>query len=255
MGLHIEGPWISPEWRGAHDPEHLRLPDSKVAVEWADSRVVRMVTMAPELEGAFATAEALDSAGVVVSAGHSGARFEVAVEALRGPWSSVTHLFNQMSPFHHRAPGLVGAALLSNRPCGVIADGIHVNRSAIELAWRILGPERMFLVTDAMAATGMEPGNYRLGGMTVEVGETARVGDDVLAGSTITMDKSVATLEQSVLAPASDCASRIPAAVLAMQDRGRLEPGLRADMVVVSRPAIVMATWVGGVKVFDKMHD
>jgi N-acetylglucosamine-6-phosphate deacetylase len=195
IGLHIEGPWISPEWKGAHNPEHLRPPDPGVARQWADSGVVRMVTMAPELEGAFDVAGILTGAGIVVSAGHSGADFETAARALEGPWSAVTHLFNQMSPFHHRAPGLVGAALLSDRPCGVIVDGIHADPAAVRLSWRMLGPERLILITDGMQATGLGEGIYILGDREVMVGpEGPRIGRSILAGSTLTMDRAVANL-------------------------------------------------------------
>lgn len=194
IGLHIEGPWISPEWRGAHNPEHLRLPDRDVASEWASSGMVRMVTLAPELEQAFEVAEILDEAGVVVSAGHSGAGFDVAEAALTGPWSAVTHLFNQMSPFQHRSPGMVGAALLSERPCGVIVDGLHSDPASVRLAWERLGPDRFMLITDAMQATGLDAGSYLLGDREVVLGpDGPRIGS-ILAGSTLTMDRAVANL-------------------------------------------------------------
>ncbi len=138
LGLHIEGPWISPEWNGAHDPDLLRLPDRTQAQSWAASGVVRMVTIAPELEGARDAAAVLSAAGVVVSAGHSGADFETASAALDGSWSAVTHLFNQMTPFRHREPGMVGAALESTRPCGLIVDGLHSHPGAVRLAWQSL---------------------------------------------------------------------------------------------------------------------
>nr|MDP9493680.1 N-acetylglucosamine-6-phosphate deacetylase [Actinomycetota bacterium] len=140
LGAHIEGPWISSEWRGAHNPEYLTLPDMVRAEQWAESGVVRMVTIAPELEGAEETAAKLDAAGMVVAVGHSGASYEIARAALEGSWSAVTHLFNQMSPFRHREPGVVGAALTSNRSCGVIVDELHCHPGALQLAWRLLGP-------------------------------------------------------------------------------------------------------------------
>ena len=217
VGLHIEGPWISPEWKGAHNPDHLRLPDAGVARRWADSGVVRMVTLAPELDGAFEVAGILADSGVVVSAGHSGADFEAATVALDGPWSAVTHLFNQMSPFHHRSLGLVGAALLSNRPCGVIVDGIHADPAAVRLAWVLLGPERFILITDAMQATGLGEGIYILGDREVFVGSDGpRIGRAILAGSTLTMDRAVANLldwtgatEEEARASASIVPSRL----------------------------------------------
>jgi N-acetylglucosamine-6-phosphate deacetylase len=221
IGLHIEGPWISPEWKGAHNPDHLRLPDPTVARRWAESGAVRMVTLAPELEGAFEVAGILSGAGVVVSAGHSGADFETAARALDGPWSTVTHLFNQMSPFHHRSPGLVGAALLSERPCGVIVDGIHADPAAVRLAWDLIGPDRFVLVTDCMQATGLGEGIYILGDREVFVGaEGPRIGRAILAGSTLTMDRAVVNLREWTPATeeqAHACASSNPARVLSLE--------------------------------------
>jgi N-acetylglucosamine-6-phosphate deacetylase len=221
IGLHIEGPWISPEWKGAHNPEHLRLPDPVVARRWAESGVVKMVTIAPELEGAFEVAGILAEAGVVVSAGHSGADFETATRALAGPWSTVTHLFNQMSPFHHRSPGLVGAALLSSRPCGLIVDGVHADPAAIRLAWHHLGPDRFVLITDGMQATGLGEGIYLLGDREVFVGpDGPRIGRGILAGSTLTMDRAVANLQQWTTATedqARACASVNPARLLGLE--------------------------------------
>jgi N-acetylglucosamine-6-phosphate deacetylase len=222
LGLHIEGPWISPEWKGAHNPDHLQLPDVAVARRWADSGAVRMVTLAPELDGALEVAAILSESGVVVSAGHSGADFETAASALEGPWSTVTHLFNQMSPFHHRSPGLVGAALLSDRRCGVIVDGIHADPAAVRLAWDLLGPERFVLVTDAMQATGLGEGIYILGDREVFVGaEGPRIGRAILAGSTLTMDQAVANLQDWTSASADQaraCASINPARLLGLED-------------------------------------
>jgi N-acetylglucosamine-6-phosphate deacetylase len=222
-GLHIEGPWISPDWKGAHNSDHLRLPDPGVARRWAESGAVKMVTLAPELDRAFETAGILSDARVVVSAGHSGADFDTASRALDGPWSTVTHLFNQMSPFHHRSPGLVGAALLSNRPCGVIVDGIHADPAAVRLAWEFLGPERFVLVTDAMQATGLGEGIYILGDREVFVGpEGPRIGRSILAGSTLTMDQAVANLQDWTTATvdqARACASINPARLLGLAGR------------------------------------
>ena len=162
----------SPRNGSAHNPDHLRLPDMGVARHWAESRAVRMVTLAPNWS-AFEAAGILSDSGVVVSAGHSGADFETAAGALAGAWTAVTHLFNQMSPFHHRSPGLVGAAFLSDRPCGVIVDGIHADSSAVRLAWDHLGPDRFVLITDAMQATGLGEGIYILGDREVSLGPKA----------------------------------------------------------------------------------
>jgi N-acetylglucosamine-6-phosphate deacetylase len=254
VGLHIEGPWLSMQWRGAHRPELLRAPDLEVAARWADSGVVRMVTIAPELEGAHAAAEILAAAGVVVSAGHTGADFETAALALSGPWRAVTHLFNQMTPFHHRSPGVVGAALVSGRPCGVIVDGIHIHPAAVRLAWDHLGPDRFVLITDGMQATGLGPGRYELGGQTVEVADQGpRIGGDVLAGSTLTLDRAVANMvdwTSATLSQALSAAAFTPASVIGAADRGRLDPALRADVTVFDRALGIVATDVDGVRAY-----
>jgi N-acetylglucosamine-6-phosphate deacetylase len=254
VGLHVEGPWLSPQYSGAHDPDHLRHPDPGVARTWADSGVIRMVTIAPELEGAFETAEILAGAGVVVSAGHTAADFALGSKALAGPWSAVTHLFNQMSPFHHRDPGMVGAALLSNRPCLLIVDGLHNHPAATELAWGHLGPQRTILITDAMAAAGHGLGSYDLGGRQVEVGvDGPRIGQ-TLAGSTLTMDRAVVNLgshAKTRIEQALIPATTTPAIALDLDDRGRLEIGARADLVALGPDLGVHQTFVGGEKVFE----
>jgi N-acetylglucosamine-6-phosphate deacetylase len=254
IGLHLEGPWLSAEWRGAHTLEMLRAPDLEVAARWADSGVVRMVTIAPELESAFAAAEILATAGVVVSAGHTGADFETASRALDGPWSAVTHLFNQMTPFHHRAPGVVGAALVSGRPCGVIVDGIHSHPATIRLAWDHLGPERFVPITDGMQATGLGPGRYELGGQSVEVTDRGPlIGSDVLAGSTLTLDRAVANLvdwTSATLSQALSAAALTPASLIGAADRGRLDPGMRADVTVFDRALGIVTTDVDGVRAY-----
>jgi N-acetylglucosamine-6-phosphate deacetylase len=255
IGLHVEGPWLSPRYSGAHEPEHLRSPDPGVARSWASSGVVRMVTIAPELENAFSTAETLTDAGVVVSAGHTAADFAVGSDALAGPWSAVTHLFNQMSPLHHRDPGMVGAALLSERPCLLIVDGFHIHPAVIDLAWRHLGPERTILVTDAMAAAGLGPGAYHLGNQEVVVGAGGpRIGE-ILAGSTLTMDRALANLGSYAkpgVAEAWAAATSTPAVALDMTERGRLEIGARADLVVLGPDLVVRQTFVGGDLVYDR---
>jgi N-acetylglucosamine-6-phosphate deacetylase len=213
-----------------------------------------MVTIAPELENAGEVATVLSEAGVVVSAGHSGADFDTAFRALGGAWSSVTHLYNQMSGFHHRAPGLVGATLLADRPTGVIVDGIHSDPAAIRLAWRLLGPDRLMLVTDAMQATGLGHGRYLIGDQTVDVGpEGPRIWPETLAGSTLTMDRAVANLVEwtpATIHEALTSASLTPATLIGAEDRGRLAAGMRADLVILDQDLRVLETIIGGEVVY-----
>ncbi|HLF42207.1 MAG TPA: N-acetylglucosamine-6-phosphate deacetylase [Acidimicrobiia bacterium] len=256
LGAHIEGPWISAEWRGAHNADYLRLPDAAQAGHWAESGVVRMVTIAPELEGAEETAAKLDAAGVVVAAGHTGAGYDMAIAALQGPWSAVTHLFNQMSQFRHRDPGMVGAALTSTRPCGLIVDGLHSHPGALRLAWQLLGPDRLILVTDSMQATGLGPGTYLLGDQEVTVGDDGpRTGQGKLAGSTLTMERAVANLTawtDASFAQAVRCATLTPATLLSVTDRGVIRTGRRADVTVLDHDLNVVITIVSGMLAYDR---
>jgi N-acetylglucosamine-6-phosphate deacetylase len=250
LGLHFEGPWISPEMHGAHNPRHIVDPDPAVARRWADSGLVKIVTMAPERPGAGAVAEILAKSGVVVSVGHTAADYAAVRSALDKSASLVTHLFNQMTPFGHREPGAVGAALLSNRPVGIIADGIHVADAGLELAWRILGEDRTILVTDAMAALGLGPGTYPLGDGPITVGaDGPRTVDGRLAGSTLTLPAAVANLVSATGARLDQALRAVtvnPVRVLGRGDLGTLAPGARADLTLLDEDMKVVSTLIGG---------
>jgi N-acetylglucosamine-6-phosphate deacetylase len=252
LGLHLEGPFLNPAKRGAHNPAHLRLPDLRLVENWAPETGVRLVTLAPELPGALEVARALRKRGVVVSAGHSLATYEETVAGFEAGIAYGTHLFNAMPPLEHRAPGLAGALLADERPTfGLIADGIHVHPAVVALAWRAAGPRRLTLVTDAMAALGMPPGTYRLGDQQVRVGEaSARLADGRLAGSVSSLDQAVRNLVAFTgCTPAEALATvtETPARLLGLsRERGRIAPGLRADFVLLDEGLQVKATVLGG---------
>lgn len=254
LGLHFEGPWISPDRHGAHNRDHIVDPNIDVAEKWAQSGLVRIVTLAPERPHAAEVAETLAAAGVVVSIGHSDATYETARDLLSGPASLGTHLFNQMSPFTHRQPGVVGALLLSSRPAIVIVDGLHIAAGALELAWRMLGPERTVLVTDAMAALGLGPGTYPLGDGPITVGEDGpRTSDGRLAGSVGTLPEAVSNLAETTGATIAEAllgATANPARVLGLEDRGHLRVGHRGEIVVFDNSLQPMRTLLAG-KVVD----
>lgn len=254
LGLHLEGPWISPEWCGAHDSRHLTLPDAEVAARWAESGVVAMVTMAPELPGANRVAQLLSGAGVTVSVGHTGSTYSQAMDAFAGGWAAATHLYNQMTPFHHRAPGVVGAILEARPFTGVIADGLHCHRAAVRLAWDRLGPDRMFLVSDAIAPVGLGEGAYRLGGVEVDMAETGpRMADGRLAGSISTLDEGLRNLLGWVEAGLNDVIRSVtstPARVVGKSEIGGLAEGQWADLVLLSPDLEVLSTYVAGEPVF-----
>jgi N-acetylglucosamine-6-phosphate deacetylase len=259
LGLHLEGPMLSPQRPGIHDPSSLQVPSLDLVENWSPEGHVRMVTLAPELVGSLAVIEALVDQGVIVSLGHSNATYAEAVEALRRGADFGTHLYNAMPAFGHRNPGLVGA-LLSSRSVtvGIIADGIHVDPGAVEVAWRAKGPNGLVLVTDAMAAMGMDHGSFDFGGIRVTVDDTGprnTAGD--LAGSTLTLDKAVRNLTLFTGCSASDAVTAAtvnPARVLKDLERGRLEVGLRGDVTVVDSDFNVKTTIVGGEVAFSAMQ-
>lgn len=256
VGLHFEGPWISPDWKGAHRTDLLRVPDVEVAESWAESGLVKIVTIAPELPDAGAAAQVLAEAGVVISLGHSGASYDEATTALAGSWSTVTHLFNQMSGFGHRSPGVVAAALNSMATCELIVDGLHSEPGALQLAWQILGADRTVLMTDAMQATGLGPGTYWLGDLEVTVTASGpRLADGRLASSILTMDQAVSNLvnwTSASLADAITAATATPAKRLGLSDRGTIESGRRADLVILDETGSVASTIVAGQTVFSR---
>ncbi len=254
LGTHFEGPFISPEASGAHDPAFLRLPaqaDPDVGA-WSTESGVRIVTMAPELEGALELTRELVSRGVVVSAGHSAADRDEAIAGFDAGMSYATHLFNAMPPLNHRDPGLVGAALADPRvTVGMIPDGIHSNPDVLRLAANSAGPDRVSLVTDATAALGMEPGRYVLGGRDVVLdGASVRLADDGrLAGSALTGDEALRRFvgySGWSVPDAVATLTTVPSRLLDLDDRGAIEVGRRADLVLFTQDLRVVMTFIGG---------
>ena len=232
-GLHLEGPLLSPARAGAHRADAIAAAGATLDEVLADllaAGVVRLVTLAPERPGALALIARLRQAGVAVSLGHTDATFEQTVAAIDAGATLATHLYNAMSPLHHRAPGAVGAALADDRlTVMLIADGVHVHPAALNVALRSKGPERVALVTDAIAAAGAPPGRYALAGVEViSDGQTARLADGTLAGSTLTLDRAVrmmAGLAGARLEDALAMASTVPAAAIGLADTGRIAVG------------------------------
>lgn len=238
-GVHLEGPWLSPQRSGAHQPGSLAEPDPAAVESFltAGAGSIRMVTLAPELPGAIAAVAQLVAAGVVVGIGHTDATYDVSRQALDAGASVGTHLFNAMRPLHHREPGAVGALLDSDADVELIADGVHLHPAVLRTAMRAK-PGRSVLVTDAMAAAAAADGDYRLGQMAVEVREgVARLaGRGAIAGSTLTMDAAVRYCVHVAgidLQDAIEAATATPARILGLTDVGALAPGRLADLVVL----------------------
>ena len=258
LGLHLEGPFLNPQKKGAHSSAYLREPSLAAVEGWSAACGVKLVTLAPELPGALAVAAALVERGVAVSAGHSTATIAQARAGFEAGINYGTHLFNAMPPLHHREPGLAGALLAHpTAKIGLISDGVHVHPDLVKLIWQLAGPERLTLVTDAMAALGMGPGHYQLGDYAVTVDETsARLADGTLAGSILSADVALRNLIAFTgcsLPEALLALTRAPAALLGLSDqKGILAAGGDADLVLLSADLQVVMTIVQGQIVYQK---
>jgi N-acetylglucosamine-6-phosphate deacetylase len=254
LGAHIEGPFISSEFRGIHDPRWLRPANPGEIAGWLTAGSPTIVTLAPELPGALAAIEQLIRAGVVVSLGHSGADVVAARAGLAAGARLGTHLFNGMPPLHHRRPGLVGALLASTATLGLIADGIHIDPLMLELVVRLAGPGRVALVSDALAPAGCPPGPSVLGDQPVESdGRVARRADGTLAGTVMLLDTGLRNLREWLpwLAPAEivQMATQTPAEALGSDlaaHKGRVQPGYDADLTILDNAWKVLYTVVQG---------
>jgi N-acetylglucosamine-6-phosphate deacetylase len=251
LGLHFEGPMLSPVRRGAHPLDLLRQPDQALIDGWSPDRGVVMVTLAPELPGALDAIRTLTGRGLVVSVGHTDCSADDFAAAVAAGARYVTHVFNAMRPFGHRDPGPIGATLADGTvAAGLICDGIHVDPVAVRMAWRALGPDRLNLVTDAVAVLGAEPGPSRLGAVEVTVdGGAVLTAEGVLAGSALALDEAVRNLIAFTGCSVPDAVGTVtatPARVLGLAGRGRLAPGARGDVTVLDADLSVTATIVGG---------
>jgi N-acetylglucosamine-6-phosphate deacetylase len=257
LGVHLEGPFLSPARAGAHRRDWIVPPSPEAVSELlaAGGGLLRLVTLAPEADGALAAIAALTAAGVLVSVGHSDATAaQVAAGAVAGA-RMVTHLFNAQRGLHHREPGVAGQALTDPRlTSGLIVDLSHVSAAACAIAFAA-APGRICLVTDAAACAGMPAGHYLLGGEPVELpaggGAPVRPGGG-LAGSALRMDRAV---DNAVglglgLAEAVAAASRIPADLIGRPDLGRLATGAAADLAWLGDDLRARATWVSGTRVY-----
>ena len=260
LGVHAEGPFLSPARKGAHRAEWMTDPTPAAVDDLleAGQGVLRLVTLAPERDGALAAVARLAEAGVLVSVGHSDATARQVAQAADYGARMVTHLFNAQRPLHHREPGVVGQALTDQRlTSSLIADMRHVAPPVCVMAFRA-APGRICAVTDAAACAGMPPGRYLLGGEPIELppgdGEPPVRGDGVLAGSALRMDAAVANLVAAGvgLAEAVAAATRVPADLIGRPDLGRIAPGAAADLTWLGDDLRARATWIGGELVYSE---
>ncbi|WP_029057851.1 N-acetylglucosamine-6-phosphate deacetylase [Stappia stellulata] len=251
VGVHFEGPHISLEKCGVHDARFIRplAPADRDLLTRADLGTV-VATLAPE-NASLDDIRTLSRAGVHVSLGHSNADFATANAAFGAGARSVTHLFNAMSGLNHRDPGLAGAALSSAHVyCGLIPDGYHVHPVMLDLALRAAGPRRITLVTDAMSLVGHPDDRFELNGRTVERRDgRLTIADGTLAGSDLDMISGVQIMAAACNAPLENVlrmASRSPAQMLGLHDRGHLRPGARADVLGLDAQLALVSVWIGG---------
>ena len=259
LGVHLEGPYLNPLRRGAHRTQDLRHP-SVAEIEETHRRaggLLKMVTLAPELEGAEDVVRWLAARRVIAAIGHTDATSEEVVAAAGWGARMVTHVFNAMRGFHHREPGAAGAALLTPAlTVGVIADLIHLHPATLRLIARVAGATRIALVTDAIAAAGMGRGSFSLGPQPVEVRDgVPRLADGTLAGSVLAMIRGVHNFAQAAsigLREAVQAASLVPARLLGLGRKGRIAPGADADLVVLDRQGSIVLTLVAGEAAFRR---
>lgn len=254
LGIHLEGPFLSPDARGAHEPSALTVPAAAEvdALMTAADGALLQVTIAPELPGALDTVRRLVAGGVRVAVGHTAAGLDTASAAFDAGATLVTHAFNAMPGLAHRAPGPIGAAL--ERPevvLELVADGLHVHPVIVAALFR-MAPGRVALVTDAMSATGVGDGEYRLGDVEVRVRDgAARLASGGLAGSTLTQDAAIRTAVDAgvPLADAVLAATAVPARAAGRPELGSLEPGSPADAVLLDAALRVDRVWAAGARI------
>jgi N-acetylglucosamine-6-phosphate deacetylase len=252
LGIHLEGPYLAPARKGVHDPKYFHAPGSdELALLCAPHRGVRLLTLAPD-QVPLASIGALAGAGLIVCAGHTAADYETIRAALAAGVRGFTHLFNAMTPFGSREPGVVGAALEdADSWCGIIVDGHHVHPASLRVAIAAKPRGKMLLVTDAMPPVGADRPDYVLNGETIVVRDgICQTAQGVLAGSALDMASAVRNAMQLLDLPLEEAvrmASTYPAEFLGLgESHGRIAPGYRADLVVLDDEYHVQQSWIGG---------
>ncbi|MDQ0090800.1 N-acetylglucosamine-6-phosphate deacetylase [Paenibacillus anaericanus] len=256
VGVHLEGPFISPKWPGSQNPVHIVPPNREWVEAWETQYpgLIKQVTFAPEREGAHELIRYLRKKGIVAAAGHTDATYEEIMAAAEVGLHHAVHMFNAMTPLHHRKPGTAGA-LLSNPALSaeIIADGIHVHKAGIQLLASVKTDHNLILITDAMSAAGLGNGEYMLGDLPVVVKDnvcTLKENEATLAGSTLTMIRGFRHLVQEIglsVERASEAASLNPAKLIRIdQHTGSIETGKQADLLLVDPDLNLQDVWVKG---------
>lgn len=250
LGAHMEGPFINAEYKGAQSVDNIKNADLDLISDYYD--LIKIVTIAPEIDGAKEFIKEITAKGIVVATAHTAATYEKIKEAEGWGLTHVSHLFNAMTSLHHRRPGVVGAALTSDKlSTEIIADYIHIHPAVLKLLTQIKDSSKIILVTDAMEAAGLEDGEYSLGGQKVYVknGE-ARLEDGTIAGSVLTMDKAVKNMLNATNLAVNEVinmATINPAKKLNLDHKiGSIKEGLRADLILLNKNFEVERVFVNG---------
>lgn len=252
--IHLEGPFLNIKRRGAHPASQIQKPSTELLAKFLEAAdgTVRLLTLAPELEGALTVLEFARNKGLKVGIGHSNATYEEAERAIEAGATHAIHFFNAMRPFMHRDSGIIGAVLTDDRVSAeLICDGIHVEPTAIRVLVRSKGVERLILVSDSLSGAGMPDGNYRLGNFTVHVaGGVCRTVEGNLAGSTIMLDAALRNLSAYTglsYKQCLPCVTSNPASILGMENqKGLIAPRADADLAVLDQQFYVTQTYVRG---------
>lgn len=252
LGVHLEGPFLSPKYKGAQDGRFLQKPNQRLIDDYRD--ILRLITLAVEEDEDFRFIR--KNASIPLSIGHSGADFETALTAYDLGVRHCTHLFNGMSPLHHRHPGVVGACFARKYDTELIADGIHIHPGFLETLLRIIGKDRAILISDSMSACGLPEGEYRLGGQKVILKENApRLEDGSLAGSVLTMADAVRNIRRFTSLPLADIidmASLHPARSIGAENLfGSIREGKMADLTSADADLHILKTYVEGTLVYS----
>lgn len=243
LGFHMEGPYISPEFKGAQNEKFIKSPDIN---EFEELENIKIVTVAPELEGSM---EFIKKCKAVVSLGHTSADYETSASAMEAGAECLTHTFNAMPPLNHRNPGPVGAAIDKNIYVQVICDGIHIHPAVVRMLYKMFGKDRMILISDAMRATGLSDGEYEFGGQKIIVKERiARTESGALAGSTSTlMDCVKKAIEFGIPEEDAFCmATKTPARLMNV-NKGQIKPGFDADLIILDDCGEICMTVLNGI--------
>ena len=254
VGINMEGPFISVKKKGAQNEKYIRTPDVELyrRLQERSGRLFKLVDVAPETEGAMEFISQV-SPEVTVSLAHTEADYDTAVEAFERGASHVTHLYNAMPPYSHRAPGVIGAAADNMAEVELICDGVHVHPSVVRNTLRMFGEDRVIFISDSMMATGMPDGEYALGGQAVHVkGNRATLADGTIAGSATNLMDCMRTAVKQMgvsLAVAVRCAAVNPAISLGIYNHyGSITPGKAADLILLDEDLEIRGLYMDGVK-------